>query len=443
VKASLVSATSLLALLIANDGPALATPTYTVTASTNSINFGYELVGQSTVTSTAGFTVSETGSNRASTTLTFGGVASPFVMSGGSATTVLGSNSYPDTVTRSFLFGPLTTGAASTVITGTDSGNSSSPGKITLTGTGVAPIESVSTSSTNVSYVRVGTSATSTITISNTGNGDLATGGSATSANNLNGLVTVTLAGGMSAGTGASNSSTFNISNITTGGANTSTLTYTYTPTATTNGTVSSTISLAFSNGSPNGNNTATASKTVFVDQAVGPQFSSAINSTSSKTGGTITNLTSTGIGGAVAAANGTISFGSVGFSKSNTLWLDISNLATTPGGAAASLTSLSITNFSISGAGAAYYSIGGGGTITAGDELEIPITVMNTYGAGVLNSTLTIFTDEGAANGGTGDTFTYALTAMAVPEPASMAIVGAGLAGLAGLRRRRKAVSN
>jgi hypothetical protein len=43
---------------------------------------------------------------------------------------------------------------------------------------------------------------------------------------------------------------------------------------------------------------------------------------------------------------------------------------------------------------------------------------------------------------GGTGDTFTYALTAFSVPEPTSLAALGAGLAGLAGLagiRRRRR----
>jgi hypothetical protein len=443
VKASLVSATSLIALLIADGGAANAAA-ISVSSQSNPVTI-FALVGGSAGSATSLITATGTNGETASG-LSLSSVTNSAFSAVLGTQTKSGNN---DSATATFTFAaPTVTGTASTTITATGSfqGSHTTTTAITLTGTGVAPIEAVSSSSGSVDFVRVGTTATSTVTISNIGNGNLATGGPS-STSNLNGTVNVTLAAGAAAGTNSGNGSTFSLRDTTSGapaGANTSTLTYTYTPTAVTSGTVTTSVNLAFSDGSANGRNTSTAASSVFVYQAVGPQFALATNSTSSATGGKNIALTSTGTGGAVAATNGTISFGSVGFGKSSTLWLDISNLATSPSGAAAALTNLSIENFSISGGSAADYSISGAATIAAGGEIEIPITVTdNAPGTGLLNSTLTIFTDEGAANGGTGDTFSFALTASAVPEPASMAIVGAGLAGLAGLRRRRKALNS
>ena len=109
----------------------------------------------------------------------------------------------------------------------------------------------------------------------------------------------------------------------------------------------------------------------------------------------------------------------------------------------AGSLTNLTIERYSISGANASSFSIGtftANSIITEGGELILPITVTSSSGAGPLTSTLTIFTDESTGLGGVGDTFTYLLSARSIPEPTSLAVLGAGLAGLASFRRRRKA---
>jgi hypothetical protein len=69
-----------------------------------------------------------------------------------------------------------------------------------------------------------------------------------------------------------------------------------------------------------------------------------------------------------------------------------------------------------------------------------VPITVTSLVPYSSLASSLTIFTDEATGLGGYGDNFTYALLAKSVPEPTSLAVLGAGLAGLASFRRRKVA---
>ena len=341
------------------------------------------------------------------------------------------------TATNSYTYTPSgtvgatrTTTVQTTVSNGYGASNTGNTFTTTLTGTLVAPVASVM-STTGSSPVRVGTSTTDSVTIRNVGNGNQSGLGSIS---NLNGAVSASLAAGMTAGAG-------NASVLSLPDSSTSTLSYTYSPTQRSGGTVTSTVTLAFSNGNANLSNTAQTVSSVFVNQAVGPQYASTLTGTiAGKALAPTVDTPSAVAQGAIGPAGATISFGTVGFKNSQTLYLDIDNISTDPNSGNATLTDLSIEKFSITGANASSFSLGATGSVLTenGGLLVLPITVTNNYGAGTLNAFLTVFTDESSAYGGIGDTFTYALSANAISEPASIAIVGAGLAGLAGLRRRR-----
>jgi hypothetical protein len=292
----------------------------------------------------------------------------------------------------------------------------------TLTATAVAPVQSVASLS-GTAYVRAGTSATiSALTVSNIGNGNKSS--TIAGVGNLTGTVTNALGARVT----AASSGTISLAD-----AATSTLAYTYAPTAR-GAAVSTTATLAFTDGNSAGTNASQTVSSVFLAQGVGPSVTAAYSRTSTGAG-SVSLVSTPTANGSVGAASGTISFGSVGYQKSVTIYLALQN-TTTDSLAAASLTNLTIESYSIAGAA----SVSVGSVVAQGATLLLPITITDTTaGVYTLNSSLTIFTDESAALGGVGDTFTYSLTALAVPEPTSLAVLGAGLAGLASMRRRRR----
>jgi len=369
-------------------------------------------------------------------------------LTGSSSTVSLNDSHYTGSATTvsnvGFTITPTSRGTLSATVlanfaNGTPTTNASSSATLTFTGTGVAPVQSVTQSGLN--YVRVGTSGTSSVTVSNIGDGDLAAGGSGATANNLNGSVSNSLGSGVTAST--LNPSALGLGDSHGTIATSSVLTYTYAPTSRTGGSISSTVTLAFTDGNANGSNTAQTVSSVLLNQGVGPVYTSVISST----GQTVTPTPVAN--GSVGSASGSINLGNLAINKSSTIYLTLEN-TTADSLAAASLTNLSIERFSIAGSNAARYAVSlvggtitgntftGGNTIAAGGSLELAITVTSNATTGPLPSTLTIFTDESVALGGQGDTFTYQLTAY-VPEPATLAVLGAGLAGLASVRRRRQ----
>ena len=404
--------------------------------SVSSTNAGFVLVGQTgntTVTVTNnGHGNLDTGVAKSVSNLngSVGAGNSVFVGNGGTLKNVVEAGLRDGaSETFTYVFTPTTQSTSPTTINilskftnGNSSGsNAAQTVTTTLSGQGVAPVQQLS--STSPVYARAGgSSVTSTVAIKNIGNGNLDTA-VAQGVSNLNGSIGSIIGTNWSGGV-----QTFSLQDSASKSFN-----YTYGPQ--TRGVSSSgVVSVAFTNGNSDLSNHAQTVPVTLIGNTVGPVFKSTWPGNTDNT----------------PPPNGTsatkIDFGTVG-AGTHTQTLTLANISTDLNGGDHTLTDLTIESFTITGAGASKFNIGGTqsgslGTVLAEGGASTLVNIgFNSTSSGVYNALLTFVTDQNAAFGAIGDTFSYQLTALSAiaPEPASMLLLSVGIGGMLIVRRRRR----
>jgi hypothetical protein len=275
-------------------------------------------------------------------------------------------------------------------------------GQIALTGVGVAPVESLSTSAPAVA--RIGTSSLETVTVSNTGDGNLSGLGDTS---NLRGTL------GASTGVFAGAGGAFDL-----GDSAQATFDYNFTPTA--HGTTTGSVTAAFQNGSADGKNQSGNVDVALSGQGVGPTYDSSI------------------------IPRGVINFGAITLGGTGMADLEISNVSTDPTYASPTLTQLSLLAADIQPAAENFFLQNFvSEVLNEGDSFDLKIGFDATQ-LGMQTADLVVTTDQGAAFGASGETFDYQLMVdvvpSAIPEPRTweMLLLGFGLVGLQGAWNRR-----
>lgn len=281
MKASLVSATSLAALLAFEASPALGGPVFDLSASSAQSSCSnvhspsdctltfYALPGQAASAQTATMKAQQNITGK----LTFDAAPSGFsgaakTMSSNLATnSTFTSNAYGFTGASSAGTAGESTTATGTITANVASGTGKAPNpaqtsNLTFSGVTVAPIQSVTNG--DAGNILVGQSGSATVSVSNTGHGNLANGGSPSSATNLNGSITSVATQGFS-GSGSASISLADTSS--------STFTYVYTPTA--RGANSATVTATFTNGKSDGTNNADSATRTIKGTGVAPVLGS------------------------------------------------------------------------------------------------------------------------------------------------------------------------
>ncbi|MEA5511600.1 PEP-CTERM sorting domain-containing protein [Crocosphaera sp. UHCC 0190] len=361
--------------------------------------FGNILIGQS---NNKTVTLTNTGEVGSTLTGAIGPSSDPTILSslspGQTVNFSLASGASQD---RTFIYTPTVRGSNQTTI-GVLSNDIDT--NILFTGRGVAPENEILQSNTNVGDVRIGTSKTATVQVQNIGDGN--TSGQAEVISNLNGTSSL---GGSSVNFQATSGSAGNFSLT---DNQTRNFDIVYTPT--THGTESELLTLAFTNGSDDGTNQSQTKNFSITGTGVGPAFQSG------------------------SPPNSTLDFGQVDISKTKMLDLVVSNV-TQDESSVESLTGLTILNAFFEGPDADLFSLLNfmpGVVIAKGNSLPLQV-LFNAQSNGSKNAILRIVTDQGVAFQQVGDSFTYNLTATAVPEPSSL--LGMGIFVTTGMLLKRK----
>jgi len=365
-------------------------------ANGGTLTFPKTLLGRS---STASFTVTNTSNASLQTTAGGGGFRGSFPPASGpfspqtsqpfqTAPPVNASGSYSfvlppgvvatdggqSSVSQVYTFTPTTRGPSSQTITFTPSIGFFSPpsSTVTLSAQGVAPVISLDSSSATAGNVRIGTTGTASLKIQNVGDGNQAGAG----LGNLTGSVGA--ASGGFTGSGGS----FNL-------ADNGNQTFNFTVVPATHGAISSTIAINATDGNSNGTNSA-------------QQLSAA--------------LSATGVGPTLYTsqpAGSTLSFGSPQASPDT---MTVANVTTDANLGA--LTNLDIISATLSGTGASMFSLSGfnaGAILSKSQSANFQVSFAPTSSdSGSETATLTLVTDEGAANGVAGKTVSFALAGTA-----------------------------
>lgn len=359
-------------------------------------NIGYILMGEQ---GSADLTVSNLGNVGSSVSGEFFGVSGKF-SSAGNAT--YGPLDAGESASHEYTFTPAQRGTETQDISLIRNNENLT---VTLSGTGVAPVQEVLADAADAGYVRIGATADSIITVNNIGDGNLSGLGDES---NLNGSI--------SAGT---ESFIGDVADISMYDNESKAFSYTFTPQA--HGPDSATIALDFINGSDDGMN---IGQTVNVDIAgygVGPEFSSDI------------------------APDSILDFGDVPQADTKSLFLEVSNITADPDGGDTTLTDLTLISALITGDDAELFSVEGftaGTVLHAGDSLSVEIAYNGTGEHGDRAAVLTIVTDEGAVYGMDGNGFVWQIEASLQPEPGSLvllAIAGLVIGGITWRRRTGK----